>query len=136
VAGGIARPALGWVADRFISPWRLLALLGAGMCAAALAAGRFSGGWAPWEVVAVCLVAGTSASGFTGLAYAEYARLGGPRRTEATGLGSAVMFAGVLIIPPIFGLAATALGSFTPSYTVLGLMALGAGLLFVRAPRS
>jgi MFS family permease len=136
VAGGISRPVLGWVADRFISPWRLLAVLGVGMCGAALAAGRFSPGWLPWEVVGVCLLAGASASGFTGLAYAEYARLGGSRRTEATGLGSAVMFAGVLIIPPVFGLGAQALGSFTPSYTVLGLMALGAGLLFVRAPRS
>jgi MFS family permease len=135
VAGGISRPALGWVADRFISPWRLLAVLGGVMCVAALAAARFSPGWAPWAVVGVCLLAGASASGFTGLAYAEYARLGGSRRTEATGLGSAIMFSGVLIIPPLFGLGAKALGSFTPSYTVLGLMALGAGLLFVRAPR-
>jgi len=134
VAGGISRPVLGWVADRLISPWRLLALLGVAMCVSALAAGQFSGAWAPRQVVAVCLLAGASASGFTGLAYAEYARLGGSRRTEATGLGSAVMFAGVLIIPPLFGLAATALGSFTPSFTVLGLMALGSGLSFLRAP--
>jgi MFS family permease len=136
VAGGVSRPVLGWVADRFISPWRLLAVLGLAMCVAALAAARFSPGWQPWEVVGVCLLAGASASGFTGLAYAEYARLGGSRRTEATGLGSAIMFLGVLIVPPVFGVAAKVLGSFTPSYTALGLMALGAGLLFVRAPRS
>ncbi len=134
VAGAVSRPLLGWVADRLINPWRLLGVLGVAMCAAALAAARFSAGWPAWQVVGVCLLAGTSASGFTGLAYAEYARLGGARGTEATGLGSAVMFAGVLIIPPVFGLAATALGSFTPSYTVLGLMALGSGLLFLRAP--
>jgi MFS family permease len=136
VAGAVSRPLLGWVADRFISPWRLLAVLGAAMCVAAVMAGGFSGGWAPWQVVAVCLLAGVSASGFTGLAYAEYARLGGSRRTETTGLGSAVMFAGVLVIPPVFGLAATAFGSFTPSYTVLGLMALASAMLFVRAPGS
>jgi MFS family permease len=135
VAGAVSRPTLGWVADRMISAWRLLALLGGAMCVAAVAAGFFSAGWARWEVVAVCLLAGASASGFTGLAYAEYARLGGTRRTEATGLGSAVMFAGVLVIPPVFGLAATALGGFTPSYIVLGLMALGCGLLMRRAPR-
>jgi MFS family permease len=135
VAGALSRPALGWVADRMISAWRLLALLGGAMCIASIAAGFFSAGWAGWEVVAVCLLAGASASGFTGLAYAEYARLGGVRRTEATGLGSAIMFAGVLVIPPVFGLAATALGGFAPSYTVLGLMALGSGLLMLRAPR-
>jgi MFS family permease len=136
VAGGVSRPVLGWVADRIVSPWRLLGLLGGFMCVAALATGRFSAAWPPGLVIAVCLLAGASASGFTGLAYAEYARLGGARRTEATGLGSAVMFAGVLIIPPVFGLAATALGSFMPSYTVLGLMALSSGLLFLRAPGS
>ncbi len=136
VAGGVSRPVLGWVADKFVSPWRLLGLLGVAMCAAALAAGQFSPGWAAWQVVAVCVVAGTCASGFTGLAYAEYARLGGARRTEATGWGSAVMFAGVLVIPPLFGLAATATGSFVPSYTVLGLMALGSAVLFLRTPKT
>ncbi len=134
VAGGISRPVLGWVADRLISPWRLLGLLGVLMFVAAVATGRFAAGWPAWAVVAVCLLAGASASGFTGLAYAEYARLGGLRGTEATGLGSAVMFAGVLVVPPVFGLAATALGSFAPSYVALGLMALATALLFVRAP--
>jgi sugar phosphate permease len=68
VAGGVSRPVLGWVADKFVSPWRLLGLLGVAMCAAALAAGQFSPIWAAWQVVAVCVVAGTCASGFTGRA--------------------------------------------------------------------
>jgi len=42
----------------------------------------------------------------------------------------------VLVIPPVFGLGATALGSFTPSFTVLGLMALGSALMFLRSPRA
>ncbi len=135
VAGGVSRPALGWVADRLVDPWKLLGMLGVGMFAAALAAGRFAPAWPAWAVVSVCLLAGVSASGFTGLAYAEYARLGGRRGTEATGVGSAAMFAGVLVIPPLFGLAATALGGFVVPFTVLGLMALGSGALFLRAPR-
>ena len=136
VAGGISRPTLGWVADRAVSAWRLLGLLGLAMFGSALAAGHFSRAWPGWAVIGVCLLAGASASGFTGLAYAEYARIGGSRRTEATGLGSAIMFAGVLVIPPVFGLGATALGSFTPSFTVLGLMALGSALMFLRSPRA
>ncbi len=43
-----------------------------------------------------CCVAGATAGGYTGIAYAEYAHLGGARRTEATGLGTALMFFGVL----------------------------------------
>ncbi|HUA55152.1 MAG TPA: MFS transporter [Candidatus Sulfotelmatobacter sp.] len=135
VAGAVSRPALGWAADRLFRPSQLLALLGAAMFISALAAAGFSPSWPSWMVVAVCLFAGATASGFTGLAYAEYARLGASRGTEATGLGSAAMFAGVLIIPPVFGLTATAFGSFMPSYVMLGLLALGSGLLFLRAPR-
>jgi MFS family permease len=134
VAGAVSRPLLGWVADRAIGPARLLALMGVLMCASAIAAALFSPAWPVWAVVAACLLAGASASGFTGLAYAEYARIGGKRGTLATGLGSAAMFAGVLVIPPVFGLGATAAGSFAPSFIVLGLMVLGSAWLFARMP--
>ena len=56
---------------------------------------------------AVAAIAGASAGGYTGIAYAEWARLGGARRTEATGLGTALMFFGVTVIPSGFGLAVT-----------------------------
>ena len=48
-------------------------------------------------------VAGCTACAYTGVAYAEYANLGAARRTEATGLGTAVMFAAVMVVPPLFG---------------------------------
>ena len=134
IAGAITRPALGWLADRHIPAARLLAWLGPAMCLAALATAAFSPAWHAWQILAVCLLAGASGSGFTGLAYAEYARLGGTRRTEATGLGSAAMFAGVLVIPPLFGTLATALDSFSPSYVILAALALSAGLLLRRSP--
>ena len=129
VAGAVARPVLGIVADRLVGPPRLLALLGAAMCVAAIASARLSPAWPAWVVVGTAVLAGASASGYTGLAYAEYARLGGVRGTLATGLGSAAMFTGVLIVPPAFGTAATALGGFTPPFMALGMLALGAAWL-------
>ena len=126
ISGSASRPVWGWVADRFLAPGRLLSLLGVAMAAAALAAGRFGPAW-PWSaVLGVAVFGGASASGFTGVAYAEYARLGGARRTEATGLGTAMMFAGVMLVPSLFGGAVTALGGWFLPYAGLAAVSLGA----------
>ena len=76
--------------------------------------------------------AGATASGFTGIAYGEYARLGGERRTEATGLGAASMFGGVMVLPSLMSLAVTASGSYLIAYSAIGVLALlsGASLAF------
>ena len=53
----------------------------------------------------------------------------GPRRTEATGLGTAIMFAGGMAVPPAFGLCVTALGGYRTSYMIGAAAALAGGLL-------
>jgi hypothetical protein len=110
----------------------LLAWQGFIMGAAAVLTGQFDLGWSQWIVLTLCAVAGISASGFTGLAYAEWARMGGAQRTEATGLGSGVMFTGVLLLPSIFSVAVTGLGDYGLPYGVVGGMAILSGLLLLR----
>jgi MFS family permease len=129
IIGAITRPIWGWIADRWITPGQTLALHGLGMALTAFAAGRFGPGWPGWAVFAVVAIAGATAGGYTGVAYAEYAHLGGTRRTEATGLGTAIMFAGVLLIPSSFGVAVTALGGYAIAYTTLAVLALISALL-------
>ena len=87
-------------------------------------------------MLAVCAVAGATASGFTGIAYAEWARIGGARRTEATGLGAGVMFTGVLVMPSAFAIAIAASGEYAVPYTVAGLLAAVSGLLLLGATAS
>jgi len=129
IGGSVSRPIWGFVSDRFLSPARVLSLLGIGMAAAALLAGRFGAGW-PWPaILAVVLVAGVSAGGYTGVAYAEYASLGGARRTEATGLGTALMFSGGLLVPPAFGASVAFFGGFESTYRVVAIFALAASVL-------
>jgi len=131
IAGAASRPVWGWVADRYLAPSRLLALLGFAMAGAALAVGRFGPGW-PWAgVLAVAVFGGLTASGFTGVAYAEYARLGGARRTEATGLGTAAMFAGVMLLPSVFGAAVAAWGGWFLPYAGLAVLAAGSAVLML-----
>ena len=105
IAGSISRPIWGWIADRFLTPAQTLAVLGAGMAGCSLLTGLYGPDWPVWAVLANALFAGCTAGGYTGVAYAEYAALGGTRRTEATGLGTAIMFAGGMAVPPIFGAA-------------------------------
>ena len=132
LAAVISRPIWGWLADKWVAARVLLAWQGFIMGAAAVLTGQFDLGWSQWIVLTLCAVAGISASGFTGLAYAEWARMGGAQRTEATGLGSGVMFTGVLLLPSIFSVAVTGLGDYGLPYGVVGGMAILSGLLLLR----
>ena len=134
-SGVISRPIWGWLADHLMPARWLLVLQGAVMCAAAILAGQFGPGWSLAAIVLVSTVAGATASGFTGIAYAEYARLGGARRTEATGVGSACMFSGVMLLPTMMSAAVTMVGSYAQVYAAFGGLALLAGLLLALPQR-
>ncbi len=135
LAGVIARPILGWIADKFVEARIVLGVQGFVMAAAAVLAGNFAPGWPVWAIMAVTAVAGATASGYTGLAYAEFARLGGAQRTEATGLGSAAMFFGVLVMPSLGSVAITATGSYLAAYGAIAVLAVIAGAVMLLPQR-
>ena len=126
VAGSVSRPIWGWVADRFLTPTRTLAVHGVGMAVAAIVVGQFGPAWPVAGLAAVAVFAGCTACAYTGVAYAEFAALGGARRTEATGLGTAMMFSSVMLIPPAFGVAVGVLGGYGSSYIAVAVLALSA----------
>jgi MFS family permease len=132
IAGSLSRPVWGWIADRFLTPAQTLAVLGVGMAAAAALTGLYGPDWPAWAIMANALLAGVTAGGYTGVGYAEYAALGGSRRTEATGLGTAIFFAGGMAAPPVFGLAVSALGSYRGSYIAGAVCALASAVLLVQ----
>jgi nitrate/nitrite transporter NarK len=136
LAAVISRPIWGWLADKWISAQRLLAWQGFIMGGTAFLTGQFGLNWSPWLILTLCAIAGTTASGFTGLAYAEWARLGGAQRTEATGLGSGLMFAGVLLLPSLFSLTVTSLDDYGVSYGVVGTLAVLSGFLLLQQKNS
>ena len=125
-AGAVSRPIWGWMADRFVAARWLMVVQGVVMAGAALLAGGFSAAWTILPIFAVCVVAGATASGFTGIAFAEYARLGRARRTEATGLGAAAMFAGVMILPSGFALTIGLGHGYGVGYGAIALLAVAA----------
>jgi MFS family permease len=129
LGGSLSRPVWGWVADRLLTPARTLAPLGLGMAACSALTGLYGPGWPVWAIMANALLAGCTSGGYTGVAYAEYAVLGGARRTEATGLGTAIMFAGGMAVPPIFGASVTMLGGYGTSYLIGAACALACGVV-------
>ena len=134
VSGVVSRPIWGVIADRWTGARALLVLHGVVMAGAAVAAGRFSPDWSFPAVLLVCVVAGTTASGFTGIAYGELARIGGERRTEVTALGSAAMFLGVVVLPSVFGIVVAAGGGYPLAYAGAAALAI-VGALALAAPR-
>lgn len=133
IAGSVSRPIWGWIADRFLTPSHTLAVHGAGMALAAIVTGQFGPGESAIWVAAVALFAGCTAGGYTGVAYAEYASLGGNRRTEASGLGTALMFSGGLLIPPVFGASVLWMGEYARTYEAMAILALAGAISMVRS---
>lgn len=132
LAAVVSRPIWGWLADKWVSATSLLVWQGFVMGATSMLAGQFTESWLSGLVFLLSAIAGATASGFTGLAYAEWARLGGAQRTEATGLGSGLMFAGVLLLPSLFSVAVTIFDDFGVAYFCLGALAVLSGFLLLR----
>ena len=135
IAGVVSRPIWGWFADRVIGARWLLAMQGVIMAGAAVAAAHLGADWSLAAITAICVAAGISASGYTGIAYGEYARLGGAQGTKATALGSAAMFSGVLVLPALFSVLTTGLASYQVPYYGLAVLALASAWLLTRGGR-
>lgn len=134
IAGVVSRPIWGVIADRWLSARIMLGLLGLVMAAMALLAATFSPQWSrPW-ILLVSLVAGASASGYTGIAFAEFARIGGRDRVaEATGLGAFSQFFGVMVLPTLFSILVS-VGDYAVAYKTIAVLAsLSAAALLVTA---
>tara|TARA_R110002074_G_scaffold327587_2_gene498038 strand:- start:79 stop:1275 length:1197 start_codon:yes stop_codon:yes gene_type:complete len=130
ISGVVSRPIWGVIADKWIPARAMLVAMGFVMAAMAALAGSFSEQW-PWlGIFLVSVVAGATASGYTGLAFAEFARMGGQdRAAEATGLGASSQFFGVMLLPSTFSFLVAG-GGYDLAYEIIAILAAlsGAGL--------
>ena len=120
-AGGVAgRIAWGWVADRWLGPYRMLACLAAAMALCAAGAAALQAG-APQALTLLLLVAfGASAIGWNGVYLAEVARCAPPGQASvATGGTLAVTFFGVVLGPFLFGVVAGAFDTYRAGFIAL-----------------
>ena len=135
-AGIVARLVWGWVADRFIAPWRLLSLLGFVMAGATVAVGLFTPAWPYAALVLVALVHGATAIGWNGIYLSEVARLAPPGTAgAATGGALAITFLGIVTGPPLFSFIVAMSGSYRPAFFATATLALLGGLACLLAGR-
>ncbi len=117
VAGVVARIAWGAVADRWLSPHRTLALLGALMAVFSSVVALLSSAW-PFAAMLIVLAAlGATAIGWNGVYLAEVARVAPAGQAGlATGGCLFFTFVGVVVCPALFGWAQRASGSYAVSF--------------------
>lgn len=133
--GALARLAWAWLADRWRAGLLVLAIIGLGSAAAAVAL-PFAITWPVPAVLTLIGALGFCAAGWNGVLIAEAARIAGPGRAgAATGGVLALTFAGVVAGPSVFALVVAFAGGYSTAFAVLAVLPLlGAGLAF-RAQR-
>jgi MFS family permease len=128
-AGIAGRVLWGTVADRWVRPRVLLALLGFVMALCAALTALLTPSWPIAGVVALALVFGATAIGWNGVFLAEVARLAPPGRVAVlTGGTQFFTFSGGLIGPPTFGVIAAIAGSFSLGFMLFAALPLLTGL--------
>ena len=126
--GGIGGRLLwGSLAGRWINPRRLLALIGLLTAASLFATTLIQPDW-PFLLLAVQgLVLGASSFGWNGVFLSEAASLAPAGRAgDTTGGVQFIMFGGVVVVPPLFGLLAGVSGSYAIAFYAVAAVALSA----------
>jgi MFS family permease len=131
-AGIAGRIAWGAVADRWLAPRTMLAVLGLITAVCSLLAAAFSPAWPLAAVVAVGMLFGASAVGWNGVYLAEVARVAPAGMvTTATGGTQFFTFAGALSGPPLFAAAVWATGSYAWAFGLFSLPSAAVALRLV-----
>lgn len=133
-AGVAGRIAWGWIADRCGNCLGLLLTLSAVMVVCCAVMALLTPQWPRAVTASLFLVFGASAVGWNGLFLAEVARLSPPGKVSVATSGAMVWnFAGILIGPALFALIYRVNGSYTFTFGLLSLFAIGGFLSLLLA---
>lgn len=134
VGGTAARLAWGGVSDRFLGGRRRPGVVASALVATTAYAAFALGDRLPAAALApVALVAGAGAFGWVGLYFALVAEIGGARHAGLlTGVAVTFAWSGVLVGPPLFGLAVDATGSYTFPWLLLAALSVLVALALPR----
>jgi len=96
-----------------------------------------NGEWPLLAVIALAIVLGASSLGWNGVMLSEVATHAPEgRAVEATAGMQVVMFGGITIFPPIFGLLVMHTQSFTAAFLAVAMLGVAGAVLMARLPRA
>lgn len=122
ISGVAGRILWGYMADRWLGAKGTLLVLAVGMSVSSFAMAALDADMPPAIVFLVLVISGLSAIGWNGVFLAEVARQAPPGQTAAaTGGSVALMFFGVVVGPPVFGLLVGLFDSYRAGFVALGL---------------
>jgi MFS family permease len=127
-----ARVFWGWVADRFLSPRKVMVILGVTMAACAVLTGILTATWSYGLIMLLMTIFGASAIGWNGVYMAEVARVSPPGMIAST-TGASLFFTylGGIVCPSGFAFVIMATGSYQYGFIVFGLLALVASVILL-----
>jgi MFS family permease len=133
-----ARVFWGWVADRFLSPRKVMVILGVTMAACAVLTGILTATWSYGFIMLLMTIFGASAIGWNGVYMAEVARVSPPGMIAST-TGASLFFTylGGIVCPSGFAFVIMATKSYQYGFIIFGLLALvvSLNLLFSKKQR-
>lgn len=119
-AGVAGRLVWGYIADKFLGPSKMLAVIAILIAVSAVATALLQYVDSPLLVIIVLSLFGSSAVGWNGVYLAEVARQApAGQASVATGGTLAMTFLGVVVGPPLFGLIASIFGNYSLAYATL-----------------
>lgn len=128
VTAAVCRIVWGIVADRWISPWRLLGLIGIGTSICAWLLSSFTPDWPLSAIILVSAMFGGTAVAWNGLFVAQMARNAPAGQVgQVSGAGGFAAFTGVTIGPAAFSAMLAATDSYAVPFTVLSMFTLAIG---------
>lgn len=134
VGGVLGRILWGWLADHWITPLRMLAVLAVLMASCSIATALLQGGALVPVMWALLFLFGASATGWNGVYLSEVARQAPPGSAGvATGGALAFTFLGVVVGPVLFGMASEAGGSLRLGYVLMALPVLACAVVLARS---
>ena len=133
-----SRVLWGQVADRWVSPLRLLAGLGLAMAGAAVVLGALPASAPPWTVMAAALACAATSMAWNGVYFAELAhRVRAEELGAVTGGTQFLTFCGAMIGPVAFASLVGVMGSHGATYVVLAAAPAAVGVwLWIAARRA
>ena len=137
LGGVVGRIAWGYVADRWLAPRLVLALVGvlAGLCG--FTTSIASAAWPMTALVVLAALFGSTAIGWNGVQLSEVARHAPPGSAgKVTGATGFVTFAGVVVGPPVFALLSSATGGYRASFAAFAAANVVAGLGLLAGART
>ena len=144
-ASMVGRIGWGVVADRLLSPFSVVVLIGLLMALSAAVVASFTPAWPFWAMALVCAAYGATSMGWNGVLLSEVARLAPVGQAGLFTSGAmSINFFGVLIGPLLFMLALKLTGYYEAGFVAIGVFSLlgalaalaGVRLLSLAAPAS